>query len=109
MLYPLNRCTFVTVTSNNTPLPNICVKQFEKTEEHNSLSAGPFHANGPKNERNLVECVKSAPSGDLTKLEQSMDPMNTLWYKESAMGVLALSSKCIEEDPNQRSSMSKGS
>ena len=51
-----------------------------------------FDANRPKNERNLVEWVKSALSGDLTKLEQIMDPMNTLWYKESAMGVLALSS-----------------
>ncbi|KAK7848639.1 serine/threonine-protein kinase pcrk1 [Quercus suber] len=66
-----------------------------------------FDANRPKNERNLVEWVKTALSGDQYKLEQIIDPMSALWVKESAMGVLALSSKCIEEDPNQRPSMSK--
>ncbi|XP_030931184.1 serine/threonine-protein kinase PCRK1-like [Quercus lobata] len=66
-----------------------------------------FDDNRPKNERNLVEWVKTAISGDQSKLEQIIDPMSALWVKESAMGVLALSSKCIEEDPNHRPSMSK--
>ena len=66
-----------------------------------------FDANRPKNERNLVEWVKTALSGDQSKLEQIIDPMSALWVKESAMGVLALSRKCIEEDPNQRPSTSK--
>lgn len=66
-----------------------------------------FDAKRPKNERNLVEWVKTALSGDQSKLEQIIDPMSTLWVKESAMGVLALASECIKEDPNLRPLMSK--
>ncbi|KAK7848640.1 putative serine/threonine-protein kinase pbl8 [Quercus suber] len=41
-----------------------------------------FDANRPKNERNLVEWVKTALSGDQYKLEQIIDPMSALWVKD---------------------------
>ncbi|KAK7848641.1 putative serine/threonine-protein kinase pbl8 [Quercus suber] len=68
-----------------------------------------FDVNRPKNERNLVEWIKSSVSGDETKLAQIMDPnlMGTPGCTKSAMRVLTLSSKCTEEDPKKRPSMSQ--
>ena len=68
-----------------------------------------FDVNRPKNERNLVEWIKSSVSGDETKLAQIMDPnlIGTSGCIKSAMRVLTLSSKCIEEDPKKCPSMSQ--
>ena len=68
-----------------------------------------FDVNRPKNERNLVEWIKSSVSGDETKLAQIMDPnlIGTSGCIKSAMRVLTLSSKCTEEDPKKRPSMSQ--
>nr|XP_023879647.1 serine/threonine-protein kinase PCRK1-like [Quercus suber]POE76636.1 putative serine/threonine-protein kinase pbl8 [Quercus suber] len=68
-----------------------------------------FDVNRPKNERNIVEWIKSSVSGDETKLAQIMDPnlKGTSGCRNSAMRVLTLSSKCTEEDPKKRPSMSQ--
>ena len=68
-----------------------------------------FDVNRPKNERNLVEWIKSSVSGDETKLAQIMDLnlKGTSGCRNSAMRVLTLSSKCTEEDPKKRPSMSQ--